>query len=283
MQNFNFHQHTYRCGHADNNMQDEDYVKDYLDMGFKKIAFTDHCPEKERIDPMDNVRMDYSQKEEYLQSISNLKEKYKDKIQILSGYEIEFLPGQEENLKELKDESDILVLGQHFIYNKDGKTLKRIHDDKYDDEDLDTYANYIETAVKLGLPDIIAHPDIYMRARESFDKKAEEVARRICEVAIKYNIPIEINLNNIFNRVFLNETKTGINNYSLEEQYKRFERIRYPDANFWKVVSEYDVKVVYGIDTHFANQIPKYKELVNLSTKIIGQETIDKLNFIKEL
>ena len=30
MQNFNFHQHTYRCRHADLRMQDEDYVKEYL-------------------------------------------------------------------------------------------------------------------------------------------------------------------------------------------------------------------------------------------------------------
>lgn len=27
MQKFNYHTHTYRCGHADNNMYDEDFVK----------------------------------------------------------------------------------------------------------------------------------------------------------------------------------------------------------------------------------------------------------------
>ena len=32
MQNFNFHQHTYRCGHADLNMTDEDYVQQYIKM-----------------------------------------------------------------------------------------------------------------------------------------------------------------------------------------------------------------------------------------------------------
>ena len=30
MQNFNYHQHTFRCGHADMDMQDEDYVKEYI-------------------------------------------------------------------------------------------------------------------------------------------------------------------------------------------------------------------------------------------------------------
>ena len=173
MQKFNFHQHTYRCGHADNSMQDEDYIKEYLDMGFKKIAFTDHCPEKQKIDLMENIRMEYSQKNEYLLSISKLKEKYKDEIEILSGYEIEYLPGQEENLKELKEESDILILGQHFIYDKNGNILRENHDNPYNDEELNIYSEYIETAIKLGLPDIIAHPDFGLKSRKGFNKADE--------------------------------------------------------------------------------------------------------------
>ena len=30
MQNFNYHTHTYRCGHADDNMRDEDFVKELI-------------------------------------------------------------------------------------------------------------------------------------------------------------------------------------------------------------------------------------------------------------
>ena len=29
MQKFNYHSHTYRCGHADFNMEDEDYIKEF--------------------------------------------------------------------------------------------------------------------------------------------------------------------------------------------------------------------------------------------------------------
>ena len=32
-----------------NNMTDEDYVKLLIKKGFTKIAFTDHCPQKEKI------------------------------------------------------------------------------------------------------------------------------------------------------------------------------------------------------------------------------------------
>ena len=48
MQNFNYHTHTYRCKHADMDYSDEDYVLDYIKAGFKKFAFTDHCPEKKK-------------------------------------------------------------------------------------------------------------------------------------------------------------------------------------------------------------------------------------------
>ena len=46
MQEFNYHSHTYRCGHADLDFTDEEYVEAYIKMGFKRMAFTDHCPEK---------------------------------------------------------------------------------------------------------------------------------------------------------------------------------------------------------------------------------------------
>ena len=48
MQEFNYHSHTYRCGHADLDMTDEEYVEAYIKMGFKRMAFTDHCPENNK-------------------------------------------------------------------------------------------------------------------------------------------------------------------------------------------------------------------------------------------
>ena len=33
MQKFNYHTHTRRCGHADNNMSDEDFVKEFIKKG----------------------------------------------------------------------------------------------------------------------------------------------------------------------------------------------------------------------------------------------------------
>ena len=264
MQNFNYHTHTYRCKHAEKGITDEEIVEEFIKKGFKTIAFTDHCPKKEVIDIRDDMRMDYSQKEEYLDSINKLKEKYKDKIKIETGYEIEYLPGQEENLMELKNEVDKLILGQHFIYAEDEKNLKIFRHAEFTDEDLIKYAKYVEIAISKRIPDIIAHPDIYMNTRERFEATERKVANIICEAAEKYNIPLEINLSDI-SRFLIGKRK----------------KVIYPCKEFWEIVSNYNIKVLYGVDAHFKFQIQNYEETIKIANEIIGEEVISKLQFIE--
>lgn len=277
MQKFNYHSHTYRCGHADLDMKDEDYIKEYIEMGFEKIAFTDHCPEKNKIDKRPNIRMEYEQKNEYIDTIKKLKEKYKNKIKIEVGYEIEYIPGDEENLRELKNEADKIILGQHFIYDNN-KNLKYIGQSEFSDEELIKYSEYIQKAMKLKLPNIIAHPDMYMMNRKEFGKIENEVAKIICESAEKYDIPLEINLNNIFAKTYYENRK--LNNDSFEKQKEKLKNVFYPCKDFWKVASNYNIKVLYGIDTHHKGQIMLWNELIEFAKEIIGKETIEKLNFV---
>lgn len=278
MQKFNYHQHTYRCGHADLNYTDEEYVLEYIKMGFKKIAFTDHCPQKSGIDKRTNMRMKYDERNEYLESIKKLREKYSDKIEIETGYEVEYLPGEEENLIELKNETDKLVLGQHFVYDDKGKLKIIGQPDSLNDDELLTYAEYIEKAMKLGIPDIIAHPDLYMLKKKEFGKREEEVAHLICKAAEKYNIPLEINLNKIFRKTYYENDK--LNNLPIEEQKKRLSRVEYPCKGFWNIAKEYNIKVVYGLDVHHKGHILLWNELLELAHEILGDEILDKLKFI---
>lgn len=278
IQNFNYHGHTYRCGHADLGMHDEDYIKEYINLGIKKIAFTDHAPQKNKIDKRTDMRMDYSQKDEYKKSIEKLKEEYKEKIQIEVGYEIEYLPGEEENIQELKQETDKLIIGQHFIYD-DNKNLKIFGEDDFEDKELIRYGKYIEKAMELKIPNIIAHPDIYMYRRKEFGKVEQEVAEIIGKSAEKYQIPLEINLCRIFRNLFAPH-KTVINIPEKERQEK-LKEITYPCRGFWETVSKYNIKVLYGIDAHYKGQILLFPELIKYANQVIGEETIKKLNFIK--
>ena len=279
MQKFNYHSHTYRCGHADSEMKDEDYIKEYIEMGFEKIAFTDHCPEKLKIDKRPNIRMDYSQKDEYINSIKRLREKYADKIKIEIGYEVEYLPNDEENLIRRKEECDKIILGQHFVYDNH-EELKFFGKDDFTEEELIRYAKYMEKAMQLNLPDIIAHPDMYMVKRKQFKELESEIANRICEAAEKYKIPLEINLNNIFHNTYFEHGV--LNKESLEKQKEKLQRVMYPCKKFWDIATKYKLEVVYGIDTHYKGQIMLFHELTELANEIIGKETIRQLHFIEK-
>lgn len=282
MQNFNFHSHTYRCGHADNTYTDEEYVLDYIKNGFKKIAFTDHAPEKKKVDKREDMRMDYGQRQEYYNSVKKLKEKYADKIEIQTGFEIEYLPDDVENILELKSETDKLILGQHFVYDDDEKNLKIVKNKKlFEDRFLVKYGNYVEKAMELKIPDIIAHPDFVMQGREKFGKLEEEVTRQICKSAEKYGIPLEINLNGVFSKTYYKDRK--LNDDSFEVQVSRLKDVVYPCKDFWKIASEYNVKVLYGLDTHQRRHIDRYKDLISLANMVIGKDTIEKLNFVENL
>lgn len=280
MQKFNYHQHTYRCGHADFDMEDEDYIKEYIKMGFKEIAFTDHCPWKDEVDNRPNVRMKYSERNEYLDSINKLKEKYMDKIKIKSGYEIEYLPGEEDNLSELKDETDILVLGQHFVYTDNGDLNIFDKGEVFTDEELIRYAEYIDKAMELNIPDVIAHPDLFMNVRDEFGEVEEKISNMICKSAEKYDIPLELNINKIFKEIYYKGK--GIDNLSEEQKKEKLKAARYPCKEFWKIAAKYNVRVIYGLDVHHKGQIPLFNELIKLANDFIGHETINKLNFIEE-
>lgn len=261
MQKFNYHTHTRRCGHADNNMADEDFVKLFIEKGFTKIAFTDHCPEKEEIDYRTNMRMKYSEKDEYLNSIKSLKEKYKNVIEIETGFEVEYLPGQEKNLLELKSQTDKIILGQHFIYDENNE-IKFLRRQKFSDEEALKYAEYIKIAIEKNIPDIIAHPDVYMLSREKYTEVDKKVAHIICGTAEEYGIPIEINLSHP------NEVVIG-----------RRENIIYPCKEFWQIASEYkNLKVLYGVDAHFEYQIMNYEKAIEVANEHIGQDIINKLH-----
>ena len=121
MEKYNLHSHTYRCGHGDITVADRQYLEEYIKQGFELVAFTDHIPEKDRIDTRENTRMAYSQIEEYLDATYSIKAEDSKEITVLSGFEFEYFPRQESRLAELKDKTDIMIQGQHFIQSKNNE------------------------------------------------------------------------------------------------------------------------------------------------------------------
>lgn len=279
LQDFNIHTHTKRCGHAEENYLDEDYIKEAIDAGMRYLCFTDHMPFPKEMDEKKNLRMEYNTKCEYIETINKLKEKYKNQIKIESGFEIEYIPGKEKHLEELKKETDKLIIGQHLTITREG-TIKYI-DSGMTDEELSQYADLIVRAIELGIPNIIAHPDYFMKYRRGFGREEEKASIKICEVASKYDIPVEINLGRIHNKS--RNMYEDIENIKYEDKIEKMLKIiEYPCNDFWKIAAEYNLKVLYGCDAHFRGQLLDMQEYIKIANNVIGKESLLKLSFINE-
>ena len=83
----NYHTHTSRCGHATG--EDEQYVQCAIEAGIKVLGFSDHTPWPGLLQP--KIRMSEDLLENYVKSLTFLKEKYKDQIEIHIGLEVEYI------------------------------------------------------------------------------------------------------------------------------------------------------------------------------------------------
>ncbi len=252
MQKFNYHGHTSRCGHAIGT--DEEYVIQAIKNGYTHIGFSDHAPYQNSSFPKHS--MEVSQLQDYISSVQALKKKYRSQIKIYMGLEIEYYEDQLEELKQYKQQMDYLIVGQHGE-SLFGKDFYQYHSD----EDTLRYGELIEKACESGLPDIIAHPDLFMYAKEEWNEACEITAHRIAKAAQDYQIPLEINLNGI------NYGKKHIGN-----EY----RYAYPYRKFWEIVSMYDIKAVYGLDAH---QPEKYAD--KECYRIVDEEILNGLDIPK--
>lgn len=259
MIDYSYHTHTYRCGHADGT--EEEYVLAAIEAGYKVIGFTDHMFIENFIQK--GIRGDFSELDDYVNTINNLKEKYKGKIEIRLGFECEFAPVLKNYYKFLLEEKgfDYLIIGQHLFLEEDYSYRWLMdHQDKY--FALNKYVNWIIEGMSTGMFKYIAHPDLFVRMFPCFDEEIARQCERICEASLKYDIPLEINLGGIRGtRVF----KPGRMNYANEE--------------FFKIASRYGCKVIIGIDAHSPNDLTHFESLKK------GEEFVTKfeLNEIKRL
>lgn len=279
-QDFCFHTHTQRCGHGAKDTGDKEWVKNAIKGGIKKLAFTDHIPLPDGMNHKANSRMDIAEVESYLTSIHYLQEKYKGQIEIESGFEFEYSDRDLAHLQELKSKTDKMVLGQHFVIDDKGQEhgiVRGKGGKQISDEVLDLYAESIISAMDKGLPDVIAHPDLFMQARDSFGAREEEITRAICRKAIEKGIPLEINFGKIASKL-----DSGM---SIEDIKKR---TPYPSLEFWKIVAEetriakengQDLFVIYGKDAHFPEQLSTEKDY-EIAREIIGEQTLEQLHIV---
>ena len=256
IQDFNYHTHTVRCGHAVG--RDEAYVRAAIKAGYRILGFSDHAPYKGM--PLPRSRMAWEELDDYIDSLTALKEKYKDQIEIHIGLETEYYPDHHEEKQELLEKVEYLILGQHSVLPTGEGTYFRFNSD----EQLLVYAENICKGLETGLYTYLAHPDVYVYNQKSFDETCQKVARMIIEKAAETDTPVEINVHGVVR-----------GKHPFPGRSKQY---WYPHKDFWRIAAEYPIRCIFGIDAHDPRSL---LELDNV--KKAKEELADLgLNFIEE-
>lgn len=224
-----YHTHTKRCGHATGN--DEEYVKSAIKLGIKRLGFSDHIILPKGFE-QPTVRGSYYLLDDYISSVTLLKEKYKNDVEIHIGFEAEYYPVMLDYYRKLlKDKVEYLILGQH-CYLDENNHFQFYFSRRIEECKIQKYTNDIIAGLKTGLFKYLCHPDLFMRSYAEWTPELEKCSRQILKTCEELDIPIELNL-------------CGMRRDDWNENSRA-----YPTGHFFDLVKEYRVRVVLGVDAH---------------------------------
>ncbi len=254
----NYHTHTARCRHASGS--DRDFVLAAIENGYKEIGFSDHAPMLFDMDDYySSFRMYPYEAAGYIDSIRKLKAEFREKINILVGFELEYYPklfARELNFLKSLD-IDYLILGQHCTLNEyeNGSVYcgQKVSSVKV----LDDYINQSVDGLKTGRFSYLAHPDM-INFTGDMDVYKERMYF-LCAEAKRLGYPIEFNILGFVD---------GRN---------------YPNDIFWKIAAEVKNNVVIGIDAHNPNAYYDRDSLISAQEylKQLGLTANNNIELIK--
>lgn len=260
----NYHTHCLRCEHAEGT--EADYVNKAIEQGFDILGMSDHVPYPGNLE---GFRMKFEEIDDYIDTVRAEAEKNKDKIEVLLGFESEYLPKKRDYYESLltKYGVDYLALGQHFFSVNSLGSQKSAF---FITESVDciTYAKSVVEAMSTGYYAFVAHPDIVGVNMLPWDKNFDKMSDIIIDAAIKYDIPLEVNANGI-RRGLIEDGMCGTH-------------YMYPHYKFWEKVAEAKVKTIVSSDCHaphllFDDDVRKVRQIAeNWGLNIIDVLPIGK-------
>jgi len=220
---YNYHAHTARCGHASGT--EEEYILRAIEGGITHMGFSDHVPFLFPDGKESYYRIPVAQARDYFDTLNALRAKYRDRIDLTIGFEMEYYPTFFKDMLDtaLSLGAEYLILGQHFSSDERPKGFY-VANPTEDPAHLKEYVSNVLAAMETGVFTYVAHPDIFNFTGD--ESLYQEEMRKICVAAREKNIPLEIN--------FLG-FRAGRH---------------YPQERFWKLAGEEQSPVTFGFDSH---------------------------------
>jgi len=236
------HNHTTRCNHAEGTI--DEYIQRAIDLGIDIYGFSEHAP----MDFDSHYRLSFDEMDVYQKDILNAKEKYRKEIQILLGYEVDYLKGHMSK-KVLDAKVDYLIGSVHFIdkWGFDNPEFIGGWKDKSIDEIWKAYFEAIEAMAKTNHFDIVGHLDLIKVFKFMPSNDIRILAKDALKAIKKANMVLEINT-------------AGLRK-PIEELY--------PSPLLLEEAFALDIPICFSSDAHGVAQIGfKYEEATALAKSI---------------
>jgi histidinol-phosphatase (PHP family) len=239
----NLHNHTTLCNHANGSI--EQYIQQAIKTNISYLGFSDHAPMQ--FDK--KYRMDIKDMPKYEDSVLGYKEKYKNDIDILLAYEVDFIDNYMLDCV-LDAKVDYLIGSVHFI-NKWGFDNPEFIKE-YKNKDIDTiwqdYFDSIESMAKSNYFNIVGHLDLIKVFKFLPKKDIKIIAKNAIKAIKKANMVVEIN-------------SAGFRK-PINEQY--------PSKQLLQLCFEYDIPITLSSDAHKIEDIDNSLEYVHQLARNIG-------------
>jgi histidinol-phosphatase (PHP family) len=239
------HIHTVLSRHGEGSM--EETVLAAADKGFGEIGFADHFyyPEGYAAPAPDCVIPDRETFETYVMEVERLQNRFRGKIEIRLGAEIDYLPGAMEAVSGhlAQYPFDYLIGSVHIVngvaidYREDW-LAERLNGLGGAEGMWRTYWRDLEAFVSSGLFDVVGHFDLPKKfgiAIQAEDGSAD--AERVLDAVLRAGLAIEVNTGGI-DRAAAHET--------------------YPSAVILSAAVRKGVPIVFGSDAHRPDDVGRY-------------------------
>lgn len=264
----NFHTHCHFChgkGHP------EEYIEQALEKEFSALGFSCHAP----VPFFSDWNMSIGNAEKYVHTINTLKNKYKNRIQIYNGMEIDYLKGDTSDIFK-KYDLDYKIGSVHFV---NGATRKEYHGvdsspkefekilNKYFGSDIKKlvfqYYDCVLEMLKYNKIDMLGHLDLIKKNNTNgkyfsqTDKWYVNLLKEVVENISKYDVIVEVNTGGI-SRGYIDET--------------------YPSQWIIKECRDWNIPITISSDAHAPHNVDFYFEEAKLVVQSAGYDEIWEIN-----
>ncbi len=228
-----YHMHTPLCRHASG--EPTEYAAHAVQLGIGEIGFSDHSPMLR--DDFDDWRMLSSQLDEYVEKVRRAQKDH-PKLIIKLALEVDYLPGQEDWIRDLAQRHpwDYFIGSVHYVsetwdFDNPAKLSEWKSRDPF--EVWSVYFDRMTMAAESGLFQIMGHADL---------------AKKFCFFPKEDCTPL---FNRFLDACAKSKTAIELNTAGLRKNCKEI----YPSKAILQLAHSKGVAITFGSDAHAPNEV----------------------------